>query len=129
MKSYRRPVSGIWWTRNPFYRWYMLRELSSVLLVIYALTLLVGLVRLAQGVVPYEDWLESLSRPAAVAFHLFAFVVVLYHAWTWFKVMPKTLPRVPLSNGAIVVSGVAAALAASLLLFGAVYIGGLWSLL
>jgi hypothetical protein len=43
--------------------------------------------------------------------------------------MPKTLPRVPLSNGAIVVSGVAAALAASLLLFGAVYIGGLWSLL
>jgi len=129
MRTYRRPVSGLWWTRNPFYLWYMLRELSSVLLVIYALTLLVGLARLVQGVVRYEDWLESLSRPGAVAFHVFTFIVVLYHAWTWFKVMPKTLPRLPLSNGAIVLSGVVAALAASLALFGAVYLAGLWSLL
>jgi fumarate reductase subunit C len=121
MKTYKRPMTG-WWRRNPFYLWYMLREASCVVITIYALILLVGLARLAQGEVAFEDWLERLSRPWAIAFHALAFVLVAYHAWTWFKIMPKTLPfvrigawRVP--DRAIVVSGVAAIGVCSMLLF------------
>ena len=95
MKTYQRPMAG-WWHRNPFYLWYMLREASCVFITVYALILLVGLARLGQGEVAFEDWLESLSRPWSIAFHAVAMILVLYHAWTWFKVMPKTLPFVRL---------------------------------
>jgi fumarate reductase subunit C len=125
MKTYRRPMAG-WWYRNPYYLWYMLRELSCVLIVVYALTLLVGLYRLAQGEVAFEDWLGALSTPASIGFHGVAFVVVLYHAWTWFKVMPKTLPRVPFPDRAIVALGVGAAVACSIALLGALWWSSLW---
>ena len=35
MKTYTRPMSG-WWRRNPYYRWYMLRELSCLFITLYA---------------------------------------------------------------------------------------------
>jgi fumarate reductase subunit C len=108
VRTYRRYVSAMWWRRNPYYRWYMLREASCVVITVYALILLVGLARLRQGEVRYEDWLERLSRPWALAFHVVAFLLVTYHAWTWFKIMPKTLPRVPVPDRAIGAAGVAA---------------------
>jgi len=120
MKTYTRPM-GSWWTRNPYYLWYMLREASCVFITAYALVLLFGLFRLSQGKAPYERWLEGLSSPLALVFHALALGLVLYHSWTWFKVMPKTLPfvrigawRVP--DRAIVASGVCAAAACTLLL-------------
>jgi succinate dehydrogenase subunit C len=127
MKTYRRPMAG-WWRRNPYYLWYMLRELSCVLITAYALVLLWGLLRLTQGETAFEDWLENLSRPGAVAFHAVALVLVLYHAWTWFKVMPRTMPFVPVPDRAIVAAGVLAASACSAALFVAVWWFGLWSL-
>ena len=119
MKTYIRPVRWSWWTRNPYYVRYMLREASCVFITLYAVILLVGLGRLAQGPVAFEGWLASLRHPGAIAFHAVAFVLVLYHSWTWFQVMPKTLPRVPLPDAAIVAGGVAGAVLVSALLFAA----------
>jgi len=120
MKTYIRPMNG-WWRRNPFYLQYTLREWSSFFLTAYALVLLFGLARLAQGEAQYEAWRASLSSPGALAFHAAAALIVLYHAWTWFKVMHKTLPflhiagrRVP--DGAILAAGVAASVVLSLAL-------------
>ena len=93
MRTYTRPMAG-WWRRNPFYLWYMLREASCVFITLYALVLLWGLARLAHGRVAYEAWLASLSSPGAILFHAVALALVLYHAWTWFKVMPRTMPFV-----------------------------------
>ncbi|HYL25975.1 MAG TPA: fumarate reductase subunit C [Burkholderiales bacterium] len=122
MKTYQRPVTAWWWRRNPYYVWYMVREASCVVVTIYALILLVGLARLRQGEVAYEDWLERLSRPWAIGYHALAFVLVSYHAWTWFKIMPKTLPRVPVPDRAIVAAGVAAIGACSALLWWAAHV-------
>ena len=120
MKTYVRPMSG-WWRRNPFYLWYLYRELSCVFVAAYALILLTGLARLAQGEVAFEAWLETLADPLSIGFHAVAFVFVAYHAWTWFKVMPRTLPflslggwRIP--DRLIVVSAVAAMLIVSMAL-------------
>ncbi len=121
MKTYMRPMAG-WWRRNPFYLWYTLREWSAFFLTGYALVLLSGLARLVQGEAQYEAWRASLASPAALAFHAVALLLVLYHAWTWFKVMHKTLPfvrvagrRVP--DGAIFAAGIAgSALLSALLL-------------
>jgi fumarate reductase subunit C len=127
VKTYRRPVSGLWWTRNPFYLWYMARELSSVLIVIYALVLLTGLLRLFQGKNQFEAWQASLGSPVALAFHAITLVFVIYHAWTWFKVMPKTLPRIAIPDTLVVAGACAASVVLSLVFFVAVWWFGLWT--
>ena len=112
MKTYRRPMAG-WWMRNGYYGWYMLRELSCVFITAYALVLLVGLYRIGQGADAFAAWQAGLAAPGWLVFHAATLVLVAYHSWTWFKVMPKTLPRVPLPDWAIVAAGVSATLAIS----------------
>lgn len=124
-KTYTRPMSG-WWRRNPFYLRYMLREVSCVFIAAYALVLLWGLYRLSQGAAVFDAWRAALNSPWSMAFHLVAVVLVAYHAWTWFKVMPKTLPFIRLngqrvSDNAIIASGVIAAAVLSILLLACVY--------
>jgi fumarate reductase subunit C len=118
---------GSWWLRNPFYRWYMVRESSCVFITAYAVILLWGLWCLVQGRPAFDAWRESLASPWAVGFHVIALPLVMYHAWTWFKVMPKTLPLISIaghriSDRTIIVSGVVAAIASSILLFLAVFL-------
>jgi fumarate reductase subunit C len=112
MKTYLRPMTG-WWRRTPYYRWYMVRELSSIPITLYALVLLWGLASLALGRAPYEAWLAALSAPIALWFHAVTFALVAYHAWTWFRIMPKTLPRLPVSDTVAVASGLSAVLVVS----------------
>ena len=113
VRTYVRPMRG-WWRRNPFYRAYMLREATALFVALYAIVLLVGLARLAQGRAAYEAWRAALATPLALGFHVVALAAFVYHAWTWFAVMPKTLPFVRVagrrvSDRAIVTAGVAAA--------------------
>jgi fumarate reductase subunit C len=121
IKTYVRPISG-WWRRNPFYLWYMLREASCVFVAGYALVLLYGVYRLSQGRDAFDGWRTALTSPWSIAFHLVALLFVLYHAWTWFKVMPKTMPFIAiggkrLSDKAIISAGVTAAAILSTTLF------------
>jgi fumarate reductase subunit C len=81
-----------WWRRDPFFLRYMAREATAPFVVGYALVLLVGLVRLAQGQRPFEEWLEALRSPASIAMHGVLVAVFVYHTITWFQIMPKTLP-------------------------------------
>ena len=90
---YVRPMQG-WWRRNPYYVRYMLMETTSVIVGLYAGILLVGVWRLSQGQAAYEAWLAALRQPWAVAFHGFMLLAMLYHAYTWWKVLPKTLPLI-----------------------------------
>jgi fumarate reductase subunit C len=41
-------------------------------------------------------WLAVLSSRVFVAFHVVALLFVCYHSYTWFKVMPKTMPPLPI---------------------------------
>ena len=91
IKPYVRPMRG-WWRRNPFYVRYMIREASSVFLAIYTVILLVGLLRLTQGEAAYEAWRAALTSFGSVVFHALAMLTVGYHAYTWWKVAPKTAP-------------------------------------
>lgn len=112
MKTWRRPMAG-WWRRNPFYVRYMLREASCLFIIAYALILLAGLYRLVQGEAAFGAWVAALRAPGALVFHGVALVFAAYHSWTWFAVMPKTLPPLPVPDRAIVATGIATALAAS----------------
>jgi fumarate reductase subunit C len=99
-KTYVRPMQG-WWRKNPYYVRYMIREASSVFLAIYSLILLVGLWRLTQGAAAWEGWLGALTSPVSILFHWLALLTVGYHAYTWWKVAPKTAPDLRIGGRAV----------------------------
>ena len=92
-KPYVRPMEG-WWKKNPYFVEYMVHESTALFVAAYALTLLVGLLRLSQGEVAWNGWLDAMKSPLAVVFHLALLVAIAYHAFTWFKLFPLTMPPV-----------------------------------
>jgi len=109
-----------WWKRDPYFIRYMAMEATSVLVAVYALILLTGLFRLSQGEAAYNGWLETLKSPLSVGLHVLILLVFIYHTWSWFKVMPKTLPPlrfggVKVPQSAITWVGVVAAVVLNLL--------------
>jgi succinate dehydrogenase subunit C len=121
-RPYIRSTKG-WWLDNPYYLRYMLREFSSVLVAVYGLVLLWGAVRLSQGEAAYQGWLEAMKSPWAVLFHVVMVLVFLYHTWSWFDIMPKTLPAIRLggnrvSDAAITIIGLLAAVVCCVVLYG-----------
>lgn len=115
IRTYVRSNAG-WWTKNPTYKLYMAREVSSFFLFAYSLVLLFGLFRLSQGEAAYELWRESLANPISLLFHLAAFAFAAIHTVTWFMVMPKTMPKTRFSDQQILAGGLAATGTASLVL-------------
>jgi len=121
VRTYVRPMAG-WWRRNPYFVRYMIREGSSVFLAVYAFILLAGLFRLTQGQAAWDAWRAALASPVSLVFHWFALLVVSYHAYTWWKVAPKTAPDLrwrnrPLPEPVITFGGLAATIGASVLIY------------
>jgi fumarate reductase subunit C len=115
LKTYAWHQPANWWARNPFLFRYMIREWSSLLIVLYALVLLWGLYDLNQGETSWNAWLAAMASPPFVLFHLVTVVVVLYHSYTWFRVMPKTIPPLPLQPRVVTLGGWAAVAGISVL--------------
>ena len=90
-RPYIRSMDG-WWKRDPYFIRYLVMEATSILVAVYALILLVGLLRLSQGEAAYNGWLEALKSPWSLGLHVLIVLVFIYHTWSWFKIMPKTLP-------------------------------------
>jgi fumarate reductase subunit C len=66
--------------------------------VIYAMVLLVGVLRLAQGEDSFDDWVASLRGGTAIALHVIVLVAFVYHTITWFSIMPKTMPPIVIAG-------------------------------
>jgi fumarate reductase subunit C len=90
-RGYLRPM-GAWWRRDPFFMRYMVREATALAVLVYAIVLAVGVVRLAQGEAAWNGWLEALRSPAALLLHVVLLVAMVVHAKSWFEIMPKTMP-------------------------------------
>ena len=120
-RTYVRPMQG-WWRKNPYFVRYMIREGSSVFLATYAVILLVGLYRLTQGEAAYEGWRAALTSPWSILFHWLALATVGYHAYTWWKVAPKTAPDIriagrPIPEMLITGGGILATLGVSIVVY------------
>src|SRR4051812_31576391 len=92
-RPYTRSMKS-WWTRDAFFKAYMAREATALFVAAYALILLVGLVRLSQGEAAWARWLKALQSPFSIALHLVLLATFLYHTWSWFRIMPKTMPPI-----------------------------------
>ncbi|HMW57988.1 MAG TPA: fumarate reductase subunit C [Accumulibacter sp.] len=117
-RPYVRSMDG-WWRRNPYFVEYMIHEGTALFVAAYAGILLNGLLHLSQGEAAWNAWLAALKNPFYIGFHVLALVALTYHTYTWFKIMPRTMPPVVvggqrLSAWAITGSGLAVASAACL---------------
>ena len=124
-RPYVRSMDG-WWRKNPFFVEYMIHEGTALFVAAYAAILLTGLVRLAQGESAWNHWLTALKNPWYIGFHVLALIAIGYHTYTWFKIMPRTMPPIVvggkrLSAGAITGGGLAVAAVASLALLALVW--------
>ena len=117
-RPYVRSMDG-WWKRDAYFKSYMAREATAVIVALYAAVLLAGLVRLGQGEAAFNGWLQYLKTPWMLVFHLIALATFVYHTWSWFKIMPKTMPIMFVGGkrvqpGTITGTGLAAAVIACL---------------
>jgi fumarate reductase subunit C len=92
-RPYVRPIDSLWWAKPPYLA-YTLREATGIFIAAYALVLLAGAICLALGENAYGAWLQFLASPWSLALHAIILVAMLFHVWTWFAIMPKTMPRI-----------------------------------
>ena len=102
-KPYNPPVKKMTWRlENPFYIFYMVREGTAVLALFAVLEILFGIFMLAlceltpnqslTGVAPYVWYLQNfLGNPVIIALNVIILVSQLFHAVTWFALMPKAV--------------------------------------
>lgn len=90
-KPYQQTQAATWWFKNPYYRFYMLREATSVPVFLYAVWLMLGLFRFSQGAIEFNGWLALNTSGIGQLLHLIVFAAALLHAYTWFQLTPKIL--------------------------------------
>ncbi|MBQ9394457.1 MAG: fumarate reductase subunit C [Proteobacteria bacterium] len=91
-KPYIREVKRSWWLSNPTYKRYMLREGTAFF------SLLIAIELLAFCLIPViypENGAEYIAgliqNPAIIILNIIGLLSTLYHAVTWFNVMPKAV--------------------------------------
>ncbi len=90
-KPYNRPVTRTWWTQWSFYVKYMLREGTAIFAVLVALELMLITALPFFGVKPADAVCCVLSNPVAIILNIVSLVAVIFHAVTWFNLMPKAM--------------------------------------
>ncbi len=91
-KPYVREMKRTWWNSSPFYRFYMLREGTVLPLILFTLFLTWGLGALVSGPEAWASWLSFMSNPVVIIIDIIALLGSLFHAHTFFSMMPKVMP-------------------------------------
>jgi len=111
-----------WWKKNPYFVEYMVHEGTALFVAAYALILLAGLFALARGEAAWNAFAAFLRSPPSLLLHGVLLLGFLYHTWTWFNIMPRTLPPIIISGerikpATITRAGLAASALASVALY------------
>jgi len=91
---YVRPISTTtWYMRNGRYKVYVLRELTSFLVMFYSFLTIYGLAALAGSAERWDTFLASQQSTAMIVFHGAALLYFLFfQTFPWFKLAPKAMP-------------------------------------
>ncbi len=89
-RHFIRKLPATWWLRKRTYLLFMLRELTSVFVVAYAIFLIVVVWR-ADDASSFTRLFDALDSPIALVLHLILLAVLLFHTITWINLTPKVL--------------------------------------
>ncbi len=90
-KWYRKRMPIFWWVHKWVHTRFILRELTSVPVALYALVLLFQIRALMRGPEAYVNFLAWLKTPGSIVLHVIALLFVLFHSVTWFNLAPRAL--------------------------------------
>ncbi|HEY3306423.1 MAG TPA: hypothetical protein VGL70_23120 [Candidatus Binatia bacterium] len=91
-KLYYPKMPRTWWLQKPAYLLFMLRELSSVFIAIFLIVFLVQIYQLTKGPEAYAAFVQKLSSPGWILFHIVALLFAVYHSVTWFESTAVVMP-------------------------------------
>jgi len=82
-------MAPTWWQKLGFYRFYMLREGTSVPTVWFSILLICGLFALKSGPESWEHFVGFLRNPIVAILNIITLAAALLHTKTWFELAPK----------------------------------------
>ncbi len=88
---YRRKIPIFWWVYKSAHARFVLRELTSLAVAFYSVTLLVFVYKVSHGETEYSNFLTTLANPVFVAANGVALVLAIFHSITWFNLAPKAM--------------------------------------
>ncbi len=103
-KTYRRPMPNTWWLKKGSYTLFMLRELSSVFVALYAIFLLIRLCALSEGADIYAIKTEIFNSGWMIILHAIIWIFVMYNMITWFKISGRIFGKKPLTPGLVTIA-------------------------
>jgi len=84
-KDYVRPWPNTWWLGYRPYFLFMVREFSSVFVLLFAVYLLSGVIALSRGEAAWSAWAACAAGSRSLtAGGIVALLFVLFHSVTWF---------------------------------------------
>ena len=90
-KEYVRPMGANWWLQRPAYTQYMVREITALFVLGYAVFLLVLIYQATQGPDAFDAFVEGRKSPVSIMLHLLVLAMALYHTVTWLNATPKAI--------------------------------------
>jgi len=88
-KPYTPPMTSGWWRKLGFYRFYMLREGTSIPTVWFSLVLIYGLFSLKNGPESWAGFVGFLQNPVVIILNIITLAAAVLHTKTWFELAPK----------------------------------------
>lgn len=89
-KELIRPLPRSWWLRKQSYLVFMIRELTSLVVLAYA-ALLVGMMLTASDDASFSGLFDFLESTTSVVIHVGLFIFAMFHTITWIALTPKVL--------------------------------------
>jgi succinate dehydrogenase subunit C len=88
---FRQRVSVWWWLESRPYVLFVTRELTSLAVAYFAIIFLWKLKSLGEGPESYARFLAHMRNPWLAAVNVLAFLMILFHAITWFNLAPRAM--------------------------------------
>jgi fumarate reductase subunit C len=91
-RPFRRDLKRTWWLGGRRYVLYMIREVSSLFILLYCALMVVGLTQLAGGPADWDGFLAAITGRSGTSFQLLCLGFAVFHSVTWFTLAPKAIP-------------------------------------
>ena len=101
-KTFKRVMPNTWWMKRASYFWFMVRELSSVFVALYAIFLILQVRAVAHGADSYNAWSSVFHSGGMMLLHGIMLLLILYHMVTWFRISGRIFGFGSLTPGGVV---------------------------
>ena len=90
-RELHKPLPRSWWLRRATYFQFMIRELTSLAVLAYALLMVWALLSSSGDAGSFPGFFEFLTSGTSVLLHILLLVLALFHTGTWIALTPKVL--------------------------------------